>query len=289
MSGLISAILKISAPLLFAVTGALITEYSGALAVFMEGAIILSAFFCTLFTIISGSQILGFIFASVLTSLILFALALFTFKTKANPFLTGLSLNLFAAGFVPWASELFLSKRGVISFEEFLSTHNFVPVNNFFPFFTALFFSVLLFLFLKFTSSGISLKYSGEAPEVLTARGENCEKYKVLSWTAAGFFSACAGAVLVFRLAAYTPNISAGRGWTALAAVFLGNKNPLFCAAAVLIFSSAEYAVNIMQGAFKIPSGILLSFPYVIALILFIISHAVKKRRLILYNADTIV
>ena len=280
MKEFIFTVLKISAPLLFAVLGALITEYTGVLAVFIEGAIILSAFFCTLFTIITGSQIFGFIFAAGLTSFILFALAIFTFKTKSNPFLTGLALNLFAAGFVPCASELFLSKPRIISFEEFSQTQTFTPINNFFPFFTAVFFSVLLSLFLKCTSEGICLRYSGEAPEALTARGKNYEAYKIFSWTAAGFFSACAGSTLVFRLAAYTPNISAGKGWTALAAVFLGNKNPLLCAGAVLVFSSAEYAVNIMQGVFDIPTGILLSFPYVAALLCLIIPHALKRNRL---------
>ena len=112
-------ILKMSAPLLFLVLGALLTEYSGSLAVFMEGAVILSAFFCALITIISGNPFLGFIVSVLLTSLILYLLALFTVKTRANSFLTGLSLNLFAAGFVPWASEIFLKKGGVLSFEDF--------------------------------------------------------------------------------------------------------------------------------------------------------------------------
>lgn len=276
MSDVISSILKISAPLLFAVLGALITEYSGALAVFMEGAIIISAFLCTLFTILTGSKVFGFLIAAILTSGILFIVGLFTGKTKANPFLTGLSLNLFAAGFVPWASNLFLAKSGVIAFEEFVTTKNIIPVNNFFPFIAAICFSVLLFLFLKFTPRGIALKYSGEAPGVLIARGEDPEKYKIWSWTIAGFFASCAGAVLVFRLASYTANISAGRGWTALAAVFLGNKNPFFCVLAVLLFSAAEYTVTIMQGTLKIPSGVLLSFPYIVALVLFVFSQSMN-------------
>ncbi len=276
MSDLIFSILRMSAPLLFAVLGALITEYSGALAVFMEGAIIISAFLCTLFTILTGSKFLGFLLAAILTSGILFIVSLFTCKTKSNPFLTGLSLNLFAVGFVPYASNLFLSKSGIIAFEEFVNTQNFIPVNNFFPFIAAICFSVLLFLFLKFTPVGIALRYSGEAPAVLIARGEAPEKYKIFSWTIAGFLASCAGAALVFRLASYTSNISAGRGWTALAAVFLGNKNPFFCILAVLLFSAAEYTVTIMQGSLKIPSSALLSFPYIAALILFVFSKAMN-------------
>ncbi len=272
MTGFVSIILKISAPLLFAVLGALITEYSGVLAVFMEGGISLSAFFCVWFTIVTGSLFAGVSAALVLTPAVLSAAALFTVKTKANPFLTGLSVNLFAAGFIPWASGFFLKKKGGISFEEFLPEMKFLPINNLLPFFAALTMAAVLFLLLRFTPEGFALRYSGEAPGVLTASGKNPDKYKIASWAAAGFFSACAGCVLVLRLGAYTSGISAGRGWTALAAVFLGRKNPLLCVLAVIVFSSAEYATNIAQGAVKIPAGILLSFPYFFALIFFIFS-----------------
>lgn len=278
MNNLISSIIKMSAPLLFAVLGSLITEYAGVLAVFMDGAIIIAGFFCTLFTIITGSPLFGFLLASFVTSFFLFLASLFTSRTKANPFLTGIATNLFASGFVPWASNLFLGKSGIITFEEYYSTKLLIPVNNFFPFIAALCFAIIIFIALKFSPYGIALRYSGEAPDVLIAGGKNPEHYKIFSWTLAAFFATCAGSTLVFRLAAYTPNISAGRGWTALAIVFLGNKNPLFCVVAVLIFSFAEYMLTILQGFLQIPSGVLLSFPYIVALFLFIFSHAVKAK-----------
>ena len=166
----------------------------------------------------------------------------------------------------------------MLSFEDFKESSHLVPVNNLNPFFAGLILAIVIFVLLKYSSKGISLKYSGEAPDVLIAHGINPNNYKIFSWTIAGFFAACAGSTLVFRLAAYTPNISAGRGWTALAAIFLGNKNPLLCTLAVLLFSAAEYAVNIMQGAVKIPSGILLAVPYIVALIFFIAAPSVRKK-----------
>lgn len=274
----IIVILKISAPLLFAVLGALITEYAGVLAVFMEGGINLSAFFCILFTVLTGSGFLGVVLSLITTPIVLFFTAFFTFKMKANPFLTGLSINLFAIGFIPWASEFFLRKKGVLSLEEFLPDSFFVPINNLTPFFIALFFSFLLFFILKFTPAGFSLKYAGESEKMLIVYGKNPNNLKIFSWTTAGFLSACAGCVLALRLGAYTPGISSGRGWTALAAVFLGRKHPLLCVLAVILFSTAEYLTNIMQGSIKIPAGILLSFPYFFALIFFIFSPNKKNQ-----------
>lgn len=270
MNNAVLSILKMSAPLLFASLGALCTEYAGVLAVFMEGAINLSAFFIAVFTIYTGSKILGFLSASILIVVIMGCVAFFTSKTKANPFLTGLSVNLFAEGICSSALPYFFPGDSAIIFTDFTSTAKMGSNNGLFSFGAAVLFAVLFFLFLRFTAAGLNLKYSGSSPEVLITRGVNPSRYKIFSWITAGIFASCAGAAIVFRLAAYTPNLSAGKGWTALAVVFLGFKNPLTCVAAVLIFSSAEYAGNIMQTGAYIPSGLMLSFPYIIALLCFI-------------------
>lgn len=272
MNNTFLSILKLSAPLLFASLGALCTEYAGVLAVFMEGAITLSGFLCIAFTVYTGSKIYGFLLAAILTVFIMSAAALFTSKTKANAFLTGLALNLFAEGICSSALQYFFKGSSVIAFSDFPTAMNIDSSNTMFPFFTAVFFAVLLFLFLNFTVYGLNLKYCGKFPQVLIVRGVNPEIYKIASWAAAGGFASCAGAVIVFRIAAYTPHFSAGKGWTALAVVFLGFKNPILCIAAVLIFSSLEYAVNIFQTSL-FPPSLMLSLPYIIALFCFIIPN----------------
>jgi ABC-type uncharacterized transport system permease subunit len=60
------------------------------------------------------------------------------------------------------------------------------------------------------------------------------------------------------------PNMSSGRGWIALVAIYLGNKNPWGILAACLLFGFAESLSNYAQGAINIPADFILAFPYLI-------------------------
>ncbi|ULQ59078.1 ABC transporter permease [Brucepastera parasyntrophica] len=276
------SILTISAPLLFATLGALCSEYAGVLAVFMDGTITLAGFLCIMATAVTGSPLLGFLFSAGCTVLLLFAVSVFTEKTRANPFITGLSINLFAAGITSWLSVMLYGTRGVISLTEISGrSASFVT-----PFFSssampaaALAAAVLLFFIVRYTSFGLNLRISGAAPDVLTIRGISPSRCRTASWCIAGFFAACAGAALTLRLGAFVPNISSGRGWTALAAVYLGYRNPLLCIPAVLIFASAEYITTVLQGTGNIPATLILGLPYALALLVFILAPAEKAEK----------
>lgn len=260
-------ILTMTAPLLFATLGALCTEYAGVLAVFMDGAITFAGFICIAVTGATGNPYAGFACAVIGTVTLLFAVARFTEYTKANPFITGLSVNLLVSGITSWLSASWYGTRGVVALSTLgISVH--FPRHRAFP--AAIVACLLLAFLLRFTSFGLKLKITGSSAAVLTARGVSPSRYRTLSWCIAAFFAACAGSILTLDLGAYVPNVSAGRGWTALAAVYLGYKNPILCIAAVLAFSGAEYITNVIQGVGNIPATMILGLPYALALLVFI-------------------
>lgn len=271
----ISEILTMAAPLLFATLGALCSEYAGVLAVFMDGAITFAGFVCIAVTGATGSPLAGFAAAAVSTILLLFGVARFTEYTKANPFLTGLSVNLFVSGITSWLSSAWYGTRGVITLAS-LGVSASIPRNLGFP--AAVGAALLIACMLRFTSIGLHLRITGSSADALRARGVSPARYRTLSWCIAAFFAACAGYVLTLNLGAFVPNVSAGRGWTALAAVYLGYKNPLLCVGAVLIFSAAEYSTNVLQGLGNIPSTMILGLPYLLALLVFIFIRQKKDR-----------
>ena len=266
MIATVADILAMAAPLLFATLGALCTEYAGVLAVFMDGTITFAGFVCVAVTGASGSPIAGFAAAALASMLLLFAVARFTEATRANPFLTGLAVNLFAAGIIPRLSSAWYGTRGVVSLASLGTT---VAFSRALVFPAALTSAILLALFLRFTQGGLSLRISGSSPDVLTARGVSASGCRTASWVTAAFFASCAGSVLVLDLGAYVPNVSSGR--TALAAVYLGYKKPLLCVVAVLVFAVAEYATNILQGTGRIPATVILGLPYALALLVFVL------------------
>lgn len=273
MNNALPEILIMAAPLLFATLGALTTEYAGVLAVFMDGAINLSAFLCIAVTAATGSPLLGFTVASVGTVVFVLAAAVFTETTGANPFLSGLSLNLIATGITSLFSVSIFGTRGVVPLSKSFALTFLRPSS----FFIAVFCAILLFVTLKTTKIGLNLLITGSSATVLRAKGIQPARYRIASWGIAGFFAACAGSVLSLSLGAWVPNISAGRGWTALAAVYLGYRNPLGCIVAVLVFATAGYMANILQGTGLLPASLLLGLPHALALLVFIFSPVKKE------------
>jgi simple sugar transport system permease protein len=274
---MIADILAQAAPLLFATLGALVSEYAGALAVFMEGSITIAAFACAAATALTGNPFLGIAFSLCATTTLLVAVALFTERYRANPFITGIAVNFLSAGLVPWLSSLAFGTRGVVPLE---LTGAFASIGpGFFraaAFPAGLALAVLLALFLRNTRSGLALRVSGASPDALASRGLDPRRYRVLSWAIAAAFASLAGSALTLSLGSFVPSVSAGRGWTALVAVYLGYRNPLGCVAACLAFASASYATDVLQGAIHVPPTLILGLPYALSLAAFLI---IGKRR----------
>ncbi len=263
------SIVVFSAPLLLATLGALVSERAGVLAVFMDGAISLAGFACVAVSAATGNAALGFLAAVAATVAVLAGVALFNESTGANPFITGLAVNLLATGATSWLSARIFGTRGVVPLADGIS--NFASARPVFivaPYLAAIALSVLF----RHTSFGLNLAATGEEPNAARARGVSPERYRTASWAIAAFFAACAGSELALSIGAWVPNLSAGRGWTALAACYLGRRDPLLCVAAVLLFSVTEWATTVLQGGNLVPATILLGLPYLLALVAFVLT-----------------
>jgi simple sugar transport system permease protein len=266
-------ILIAASPLLLASMGALFTEYTAVLAVFLEGIINLAAFLCFSFTVFTGSEAAGICCAIALCAVLILAVSVFTAKTGANPFLTGLGVNLFSGGIIPVLSSLWFGTRGVLSpelsgAEVFTGGTAFSRIGVTIAVWIA---AVLIIPLLKYSSWGLRLRISGSDPDVLSARGISPERYRIFSWLLGALCAAAAGCILTMRLEAFVPNVSAGRGWMALAAVYLGRRRPLGVIAATLIFTAAQYGVTLLQGFSAGGATLLLALPYLVARLWFVL------------------
>lgn len=275
MTAIVQTILTMSAPLMFATLGALVSERAGVLAVFMDGAITLSGFIAIAVTIGTGVPALGALTAAAVTVTLLIFLAAFTEYSRANPFLVGLSVNFISAGSTSWLSSRIFHTRGVLTLADAGIAFR-IPAPVIIA--VSLASAILVWWFLKYTVYGLRLTASGPAPQTITVRGSNPARYRIVSWGIAAFFAVCAGCTLAFNLGAFVPNLSAGRGWTALAAVYLAFRKPLPAVAAVLAFSFAEYITTILQGTAILPASIILGLPYALALLVFIVIPRTEKQ-----------
>lgn len=276
-----------SLPLLFASTGALISEYTGVMAIFTDGIINLSSFLAFACTAKTGSAAFGCTLAALISAAFIILAALFTEKTKANPFITGLGVNLLSGGFISVCSEAWFNTKGVLSQATVtqpaeMPSLAFSAASVRFAGTPALLISVLviaaIFLALKYTRWGLRTRVTGSAATVLSARGVNPAVYRISAWGIAGLCSAWAGILCTLRLSSFVPNVSAGRGWLALAAVFLGRRTAGGTLVAAIVFTAAETIISGISAKSSIISPtMLLSIPYLSALLLFAVLPQEKK------------
>jgi len=262
-----------AAPLMLISIGVLVSEYAGVTAVFADGIINLAAFLFFAFAVFTKNLVLSAAVSLAFALLIMHALSLFVHKTHSNPFLAGLSVNLFSAGFSSLLSYVWFGTRGIAA-EYVTGTGVFSDVSVQFSrlpasVFAWIFSACIAFVLYK-TVWGMRIRITGESPEVLAARGICAQKYKNSAWRISALCAGASGIVYCLKLSAFVPNISASKGWLALAAVFLGRKTVRGTFLAVIVFSAAEYAANRLQIFSKtFPPSVLASLPYLAAILLF--------------------
>jgi ABC-type uncharacterized transport system permease subunit len=272
---LLHSTLGIMTPLLLAATGGLFTELAGMLNIALEGLMLCGAFFSVAFTVLTGSLfwgIAGGIAASLLLALLFGLVSLYL---RANIFITGLATNLLAPGLTAViAFELFANK-GVIRVPgrlpllvlprlhslpllgDILSGHTFVV-------YAGWLLLALAWLVIYKTPFGLRLRGSGLNGETVRSLGVRPRRYRLAGVLISGFTCGLAGAGLSLSLGAYVPNLTAGRGWIALVAIYLGGRKPWGILAACLLFGFAESLSNYAQGAINIPADFILALPYLI-------------------------
>lgn len=252
--------LGITAPILLVALGGLFTEASGVLNIALEGFMLMGAFAAVL----PGSANPFFIFglAALLSGLLAAILATATFRFKADPFIAALAVNLFSVGIIAVVSEHVFGTKGVIALD-------FAPGRLFLSqtptFFFLVFVSFLLIVVFKKSVFGLRIRAAGGSVEAVQESGLSVNRIRFAAFIVSGIAAAIAGAELTIRLGAWVPNISAGRGWIALVAIYLGRKTAGGTLGAALLIGFAFSCANAIQAFTAFPTELSLAIPYAIA------------------------
>ena len=292
LAGIFGGLLNNSSPLILAALGAFLSELSGALGIFIEGFMISGAFFSWVFSGWIGSVFWGTLLSALAAGFAGWALARFVRQSGANPFIAGLALNLAASGLTLSLSAAWFGTKGVLHDPSIA-----IPAPVIIPFiknipllgeivsghspFTYIAFTcaALTAIGLKKTVPGLRLRASGLSPNAAVERGIRPGVYREGAWALAAFFAALAGAALTFRVGAYAPGGIAGRGWIALAAVYLGFRKAWGVVLAAIIFSLAERLGYSAQSFGALPATALLGLPPALALAFYFFSLLIRKQK----------
>jgi len=270
----------IMTPFLLAAIGGLFTELTGMLNIALEGLMLIGAFFSVVFASVTGSLILGVLFGICITMFIALIFGLVSLYLKANIFISGLATNLLASGLTVVLAFKLYGNKGVILFKNLheLPVLN-IPLLQKIPVFGDVLIGHSVFVYISWilvliaalviykTPFGMRLRGTGYNAAAITSLGLKPRSYQLAAILISGFTCGIAGAVLTLNLGAFVPNITSGRGWIALVAIYLGNKTPFGIVIASFIFGFAESFSNYAQGVINVPADFILSIPYIVTVI----------------------
>ncbi|PWU15221.1 MAG: sugar ABC transporter permease [Bdellovibrio sp.] len=248
---------RLALPIAFAVLGGLISEKSGTAQIGLEGMMLAGALVAATVTTLTGSPYWG-MGGVVLVGLLLgLFMSVFVVELGGEQIIVGMALNLLVFGLAPFVTQLLFHSAG--------STPPLAPELRFGSAFYVLFATVAVIYFFIFerTPFGLWIRFAGENPNVLLAAGVSVRFVRRLALILCGMLSAIGGSVLTLSLASsYSPMMTAGRGFMALASIIFGGWRPGPALLACLFFAFSDAVQIRMQGASSIPVQFIQILPY---------------------------
>lgn len=287
---IIITIATAATPLLIAALGELVVERSGVLNLGVEGMMVMGAVTGFGVALTTGSPWLGVLAAIVVGALFSLLFGFLTLTLVTNQVATGLALTLLGLGLSGMIGESFVGLPGIK-----LGTL-YIPGLTDLPFVGKLFFgqdpifylSILLTFgvawFLFRTRAGLTLRSVGDNHGSAHALGINVIGIRYL---AVMFGGGCAGLAGGFLSLVYTPqwieNMTAGRGWIALALVVFASWRPLRVLAGAYLFGAVSIGQLHAQAlGIGIPSQLLSALPYLATIVVLVLIS--RNKRLTMIN-----
>lgn len=279
-SDLWAATLQFAALLLLPALGGVISERSGVTNIAMEGMMLTGAYAGVMTAKATNSVLGGVLGAIIAGALISLIHAIVSINFKANQIVSGIAINIAALGLTNYLLFIQTGNQGVPSLSNNLRLPNVAlgGLSNI-PFIGPVFLqqniifyiAVLILLGIQFllfrTNIGLRIRAVGEHPLAADTAGVNVRLIRYLCVIGSGALSGLAGAFLSLGIAGiFNPNMTAGAGFIALAAMIFGKYTPWGAAGACLIFGLGEALSSRMQGVGVSPS-LLNTIPYILTLV----------------------
>ncbi len=279
---MLAATLRIATPLLLASIGELVVQRAGIWNLGVEGTMLMATYVAYTTALASDSLVLGVLAAIVAGICMNMIMALAATTFKVNQFVTGLGLNLFAAGTTLFLYREALTLYGsgnVPTIDPFDALD--IPLLSELPYLGPILFSQqfltyfafmmvpVIWFFLYRTRYGLEIRSLGENPKALDTKGLSVSARQYSALAFGGAMTGLAGAFLVLALTdRFVPGMTGGRGWLAVVIIIAGNWKPVPIMLAVLVFAFLEAFQLQAQGiGVQIPYQVLLALPYVVAII----------------------
>jgi simple sugar transport system permease protein len=278
-SALFAAMLRFATPLAFAAMGGIFSERSGVVNIGLEGMMLAGAFFGILGADKLDSWPLGLLCAALAGGAFAFVHALFAIHLRADQIVGGTAINFLALGLTGY---LFIDIYGGEGTPPdvpkipnvhlaFLEDWYFIgPIFGQLNLMIWLAFLTIVLTWLVFfkTPIGLRIRAVGEHPRAADTVGISVYGTRYAAVTLSGILAALGGAYLSIGFVnSFNQNMTAGRGFIALAAVIFGNWRPWGAAAAALLFGFSSALAQRLPAYSESAAVLFQALPYVLTLI----------------------
>ena len=292
--GLFQNTIRNATPVVLAAMGGLFTEHAGIMNIGMDGMILIGAFVAVVFSFLFASAPMGVLFAVIIGIAIGLFFALFVVKLKADEFVIGTTVNIFAGGVTVYLLRSVFHQVGTWVSKDIKGLAPIdIPILKDIPVigevlsgyslfvYLSWVFVILVWIFLYRTPYGFWIRAAGEHPSALETAGIDPVRMKFLASVLCGIFCGLAGAHLSLGyLNCFTEGMSASRGFIAFACVVFGMANPPKVFGAAMLFGFLQ-ALGLRLQSVGVPSDLTAAVPYlttVLMLVYITVSANTKKR-----------
>jgi simple sugar transport system permease protein len=278
---ILAAGIRMATPVMLAALGEAVTEKGGILNIGVEGTMLVGAFSGFATAYLTNNPWIGILVGSLSGCIVGIIMAFLSVTRGSDQSVTGIVLNLFCLGITSvlfW--RMFSDKRVMIPGLAPIE----IPLLSKIPFLGPILFSQislvyitlilipLVYILINRTKFGLSLRAVGEHPLASETSGINVHLIRYAAVIIGSALMGLAGATLsVGILGGFRDNMTAGRGYIALAIVVLGKWNPFGIFAGALLFGIADaLQLRLQAMGVGIPHQILLMIPYVLTILVLI-------------------
>lgn len=279
----LAAAIVAGTPLLYATLGEIITERAGNLNLGVEGMMLMGAVIGFQISLTTENVVLALAGACLAGALGALIFALLTVSLRANQIVSGLALTIFGTGFAGFLGKKIAGEVVPQAVKQFLVPFSFPGLGKV-PFIGPIFFNHDILVYLGYVAAGIAgfylyktrlglnLRAIGENPGAADAATINISLYKYLHILLGGALCGLGGAYLsLVYVPAWQENVTAGRGWIAVALVIFAVWNPYKAILGAYLFGGLDIIGFRIQGTgFPISIYFIDMLPYLFTIIVLV-------------------
>ncbi len=278
-SALFASMLRYATPLIFAALGGMFSERSGVVNIGLEGMMLTGAFFGIMAADKLDSWVLGLLVAIASGGAMALLHAIWAVHLRADQIISGFAINFLALGLTGY---LFIDVYGQEGTPTDIPSIPAVHLSFIagIPFFGDIFGNLNLMIWIALiliplswfvlfkTPLGLRIRAVGEHPRAADTVGIDVYAIRYGAVIASGMLAAAGGAFLSIGFVnSFNENMTAGRGFIALAAMIFGNWKPFGAAAACLLFGFSSALAQRLPEYSDSAAVLFQALPYVLTLI----------------------